>query len=396
MKKMSNIITSILFLGFIFTMGAYFLFASDKEISETENRSLAGKPELQVDAIVSGTFTEEYSAYITDQFPLRDTWIKGYLQWQLVTNQTFINDYYLDGDWVYPRPFTEVDDEAITYAVDQMTDLNEFAKEQALELYYFSLPDRRYMIDMQFPNRVENNVLQQDKERLLAEFPKDPMQIIDVGEKWQEKWNNTNYRDYYFRTDHHWNMDGALLAYEEIHQTLYETSDIFSSNAFDRNAYKEQCLPDKQFLGSYNRQLYGYVDAEGEELCYSFPSQNNVEDWSVYVHGLAEEDEVPFEHVYGLADNSESDVVTYSDLYAVDRDEIHFINPNKEGKVIVLKDSYANPLLPLIADNFYQTTFYDVRHNEGRDMYDYIKEHEFDTIIFLYSNGRTLDYLYDW
>ena len=43
-----------------------------------------------------------------------------------------------------------------------------------------------------------------------------------------KKYSQDDYRNFYFRTDHHWNMNGASAGYEVIHDTLYEKSGNFS------------------------------------------------------------------------------------------------------------------------------------------------------------------------
>ena len=43
--------------------------------SEHERRFLAQKPQWKISDILSGDFTGDYEAYLTDQFPFRDTWI---------------------------------------------------------------------------------------------------------------------------------------------------------------------------------------------------------------------------------------------------------------------------------------------------------------------------------
>lgn len=396
MKKISQLILVSLFLIFICSISLFLLFSDSKDMSETEYRSLAQAPEWSFEAIKSGTYTDDVDAYVTDQFPVRDLWIKSYLNWQIFSQQTFIHDFYLADDWVYPRPFTEINYEAIDFATKQMEELARFTAEEDVELFFFSLPDRRYMIDMDFPRRVENNLHEKDKETLLSRLQEKNIPTIDIGQVWKEKYDTDNFRPYYFRTDHHWNIEGAFLAYEEIHESLRQVSNHFHSDAFDESAFEKHCVEGKEFRGSYNRQLFQYIDAKDEPLCYYLPKNEDIDDLKIYKHAKEDENIVHFSDVFATAKNSDSDLVTYGQLYADDYDELHIINEKKKGKVLILKDSYSSPLIPLLANNYEQTTIYDVRHNEGRDLQAFIKQHDFDTVLFLYSNGRTLEPLYNW
>lgn len=397
MKSFNNIILIVLFLGFITFFGLNIYVTPDKAKSEVEKRSLAQQPDVELESIIKGDYTKQYESYITDQFFLRDMWVKGYLNWQLLTNQTFIYDYYINNNWVYPKPFTKVNKEAVHFASENVSELNSFTKKNNIELYFFSLPDRRYMIDIDYPRSVEKSVGQSDKKLFLSLLPREHINVVDVGEKWEEKLNQEDYRSFYYRTDHHWNMFGAFSAYGVIHHTLDEKSSYFNDPSFDKESYRKNCLTNKKFLGVYNTQLYGMIDSSKEKMCYFNSTDANKDNWITYVNGMGEENRKPFSSVYGRAKKMEETSVTYADVYSKDYSEIHVINPKEsssKSKILILKDSYANPMLPLIAENFYQTTFYDVRYNQDENLYDYIKQHDYDVVAFLYSNGRTLEKLY--
>lgn len=47
-----------------------------KTFSETENRFLEEKPEFTIESLLNGQYTKDYEAFVTDQFVLRDQWIR--------------------------------------------------------------------------------------------------------------------------------------------------------------------------------------------------------------------------------------------------------------------------------------------------------------------------------
>lgn len=53
-------------------IGLFSLFDADKDISVTENRGLAQKPEITLSAFLNGSLMEKLDTYYTDQFPLRE------------------------------------------------------------------------------------------------------------------------------------------------------------------------------------------------------------------------------------------------------------------------------------------------------------------------------------
>ncbi|WP_067730229.1 DHHW family protein [Oceanobacillus damuensis] len=400
MKLFSNLILIILFAAFLLFFGSMVFLTNDHDISESENRSLAQKPEIDKESIIDGTYMQKFESYITDQFYYRDDWIKSHLLWQKVTNQTFLNDnYYIDGEWVYPKPFTEVNKDAIQMATTNIEQLKDYTNKREISLYFFSLPDRRNMLDINYPGWVEPSIGDLDKETLLSKFPEEHIQVIDVADEWQKKFGLKDYKDFYYKTDHHWNMTGALAAYEVIRNTFDASMPIYEDGPFNPEEFTKKCIKDKTFMGIYNQQLYETLEPSGEEICYAVSNQIQTGKWQTFIRGLEPENEVSFQDIFGKANQLNQEQVTYAEVFTTDYSELHIINPykkEKNSKVLFLKDSYANPLVPLLANHFQHTTFYDLRHNKGESLYDYLEKGDYDAVVFLYSNGRTLDHLFDF
>lgn len=62
----------LLFIGIILALN---LAAPDRTFSETENRMLKQMPHFTFASLLSGDFTSDFEAYVSDQFALRDLWI---------------------------------------------------------------------------------------------------------------------------------------------------------------------------------------------------------------------------------------------------------------------------------------------------------------------------------
>ena len=52
------------------------IIVPNKEMSEEENRMLAGRPKLTIESLVSGDFMDKFETYQADQFVGRNTWRK--------------------------------------------------------------------------------------------------------------------------------------------------------------------------------------------------------------------------------------------------------------------------------------------------------------------------------
>ena len=84
-----------LFLGGLL---AWHLLLPDRERSETENRTLAQRPELTWSALADGSYTKAVEGYFADPFPLRDGWTGLKARAEQVLGKREFNNVYLCGD----------------------------------------------------------------------------------------------------------------------------------------------------------------------------------------------------------------------------------------------------------------------------------------------------------
>ena len=75
--KVLYVISIVLVAVSVLSFGIYSFCDKDIKKSESENRNLATLPEFTVEALLSGKFTAELEEYYSDQFPLRDFFIRA-------------------------------------------------------------------------------------------------------------------------------------------------------------------------------------------------------------------------------------------------------------------------------------------------------------------------------
>ena len=75
MNYRQSVNIAAVFLLLIFGFAIATVLKPSNERSETENRLLEQKPDLTWNALISGEFSEDYEAYLSDQFVGRDGWI---------------------------------------------------------------------------------------------------------------------------------------------------------------------------------------------------------------------------------------------------------------------------------------------------------------------------------
>ncbi|MCV5359863.1 hypothetical protein OFM87_29330, partial [Escherichia coli] len=76
--------------------------------------------------------------------------------------------------------------------------------------------------------------------------------------------------------------------------------------------------------------------------------------------------------------------------YTDDYPEIVIENNNAQNEVraLVLKDSFANAIVPHLAQSFKHTSILDLRHYHEKDVYQYMKDNNINMVLFVYSDSN--------
>jgi hypothetical protein len=377
-----------LFLLFIFSFGVYFILSPDLKISHVEYRMLEQQPDLTFDNLLSGEYAKKYEAYFTDQFPGRNLWLRLYLYIQKFTGKTFLNDnYYISKDnWILKKPIEKLPKKELDIAAQNLNEFAKFVSVHGADLFYFSLPHRDNTINVKFPPYVKKGMGLVNKEYFLSQLSKENMKVVDIRKSFIHQFSKSELNDMYFKSDHHWNMLGAFAAYEKINKVLSREPYYVANEP----AYKMTCIQNKKFEGSYNRQIYMMVDPSDEKLCLSMPKDSRFSKFDFYL----QDKKVQMQTFYGSGLKSDNKTITYHGLYTLDLPEINIINHNvKNSNVLIIKDSYANPIILHIAQHFHKTTVFDIRHNE-RTVEQYMKEKDLDAVIIMYNDQNITGNMY--
>lgn len=376
------------FIVFIFAIFGIGTVMADREISEIENRKLTQLPEVTLEAIKTGSYTEDFTNYIKDQFPARENWIKTYFNYQMAVGRTFIYNYYINEDHVIvPKPSRASFDKENEKAIANLVKFAEVANEKS-DVYFFSLPHKVHMIDIDIPGDNERYNSNNTREEFLKKVDTAHVKVVNVGKKVKQKYSQQEIEDMYFKTDHHWNLDGALAGYDVIVEEL----ELVEPATVQKNTFEEVCY-DKPFRGSYNVQLYNLVDASGEKVCHINPNNEVYKGYQIFIDGQNAE----LTSIYGR--DLTGDYLSYNRLFTMDYRELRIINPlmlEQNEKVLVLKDSYTNAIAFHLAQHFYETTIIDLRHQKDRTTTDLIKENHYDKILIMYNDTNLKGELYNF
>ena len=183
----------------------------------------------------------------------------------------------------------------------------------------------------------------------------------------------------YYRTDHHWTTLGAYYAYQQFCETLGLTP-------FDRNAHTAETCED--FYGTHYSKTRTW-NAEPDTITW-YDLQNSLTVWNVTGPGQPTEGTTT-----GLYDLDKLKVYDKYAMFLHGNNGLSRVEGDGEGKILVIKDSYANSFVPYLTANYAAIDVVDFRnYNYGLDQL--IAANDYDQILVLYSYASftTDPYLY--
>jgi hypothetical protein len=367
------------FVIFIFLMAPYIMIFGSNKKSTFENRTLQQSPILSIKNIISAKYMSEFENYFTDQFPGRDVWVKMYLKYQKAVNKTFIFNYYVTKDnWIMPKPITRFPKRSIDKAFNNLEKINQIAKKQGTRLIFISLPHKVNSVKVNTPSYIQKDRGLEDKAYMLNKIKNSSVELLDVGSEIKKRYSQEQINQMYFKTDHHWNISGAFAGLKII-------SNYLNLNFNDKN-YIEKCYRDKVFQGSYNLQLYMMVSAKNEVICTKVPKDNSFKALKITIN----KKNVPIERVYARVDFLKKKNIQYKELFTNDYSEIKIKNPlaKNNKKIIISKDSYTNPIVFHIAQQYKEADVVDLRHYKYKSFERLLKDNKFDYALIMYDDDK--------
>lgn len=342
---------------FAFTIADF--LGEDRFFSETENRVLASKPELTMEAVLTGNYMEDYDTYVTDQFVGRDKWISVKTRTDILLQRQEINGVYLGRDGYLIEKHGESD-----YPEEQL--------EKKLDLLK-QLVDRWDAKVMLVP--TADNVLTEklpayadvfDQKNFLALVPDRIGQehMVPVYDTLTEHRGE----EIYYRTDHHWTSLGAYYGYLAWASAAGELPASYNPDTMK--------VVSDDFLGTLHSKIN--LSMPADEILI-FPETDR-----------------PVQIVYDLQKKTDS---FYEESYLHGKNQYgYFLDDNhafleidtgnENGRTLfVLKDSYANCMIPLLAAHYEKIYVTDLRYMNGK-LFPFMESYEPETgmdVLVLYN-----------
>jgi len=349
-NRKSDLITVFLFCGFVGAMLLGYLLLPKQEYSEKEKRFLTEAPAFVWEDIASGQWGEDAESYMADHIPGREFFVGLNAYFDLYTGRQVSKDIWvLDGKLVEaPYAYAEAQ---VSMNMDA---INRFGETVGQDVHLMIVPSAGW---------ATGNEYYRDEEIIDAIYAK-AENVIPVDMRPTFAGNP----DYYYDTDHHWNPAGAHAGY----QTLME---VFGR---DTEEFYARHIDDLFYGSNYSRS--GLWLTPGERFYYFFTNNDNI----TVTNG---ESEVVHQGVIY------EDRLTEGDKYTAFLDGNHSIvritNPEKDGKILVIRDSYSNSLGCFLAESYGEVVLVDLRYYK-HPISQLCAEENFDDIVVGYCIGNFL------
>lgn len=350
-----------------------------QELSVYENRRLAAHPSFSLRGVWDGSYFRGWDDYFSDHVWHRDDRIREYEWVQLKLKRAVaINNVVIAEDCLLPlqkyMDYSRFDYQAqADPAVARLLALQNRVEGQKAQFLYLGVDEQRTALADRYPawlysksDYYEGNV------RSFRETCK-RMGVHTVFMR--------DYTDpeadplrYYSAVDHHFNLHGAYLCYRIICDALWAQNGPFP--VAEEAALGEYELPG-EFYGSYSRKLYDLSPIR-EQLTVFDPSiLPPYERWDNGARTDAPLLDLP----------APGEKVQYTVFMGGDKGEtVVKTNRPELPSVLIVGDSFTNPIEALCVYSFNEVRSLDYRYYEEMSVTEYLRLHPVDAVIVVRDN----------
>lgn len=353
MYKYLTSIATIIIILFVCIMS---IITPDKDVSDLEGRKLQELPlpniiinddfnrNAYIYELLNGDMFKKWDSYFSDNFFKREYLVNSFTNIQNFLNKKYINDVYLGKD-DYIFSLGSLQNNSINNCTDYFeTFADRFINSQ---VYIVNLPQKNMVYENNLPIDNYKSGLNIYMDNFLCNISSDKLNLLDCRSVIDDK------KNYFYKTDHHWNMNGTYEAYKYIINNIFINYNEIG-NAKDKDEFKIKSYKN-YFVGTDGRKVGQLVKgAEDLDIYYS----NDFDNYKVY------NQDGKFQLLHEEYLNKEKFNNDYMVYLGGDNPIVKIENTNSSNdlKIAMIGDSMDNSLVPLMASHFKELYSYDLRH----------------------------------
>lgn len=364
--KMAALTAALLTAG-VLALSMGFVFLDKQEFSENENRYLEKLPKLSWEKIESGEYMEDMNAYLCDHFPLRDFFIGMKSKTEIALGKREINQVYIAGDGFLIEEYKKPENTEQIAGI-----LKAFGEKEAVaqaQVKLMLVPTASSIYQDKLPAFAPVKFRQMETAQEIYQIS--GLSPIDCS---QDLLAHKEEGQLYYRTDHHWTTYGAYIGY----LTYCREAGLEPVRLEDLEAKTVT----EDFKGTIYSKVNDY-SRPGEPITVY---ENPADRLTVYYEDTKE----TTDSLYNL------DYVEQKDKYSLFLNNLHPLveitneTADTERELVVIKDSYANSMVPFLVHHFKKLYVFDTRYYKWGPS-AFIGDHPGVTDVLILYNMNTLD-----
>ena len=356
MKKIQDIIISVIFLLVLIAGGLTLFLLPQSKYSDAERRPLAVSPSFSADSVLKGNFFTETDDWVTDHFIGRETFRHLKAVWQLYCLREKENNGLAVVDNSIIKLEKQVNEESLEYAKDRFESVyNDCLANSNCNIFCAVIPDKSYFLKGKgYP------VMDFDKMERMFGDSVPASTSISLKE-------SLSLSDYYL-TDSHWRQECIIPAAKKLLESMGRDGSALNIDDFDVNTYEN-------FYGVYAGQ--SALDPAPDTITYLSGgpiSETKVLDYStMQVIQMYDPDGCDKRDPYTLFLGGSKGLLRIENPATCD-----------ERELIIFRDSFGSSISPLLAAGYRAVTLIDLRYVQPIYFKRYVRFNNND-VLFLFS-----------
>ena len=317
----------------------------------------------------SGSAASDLEDCLRDHFVGRDRLLMLSTRLSLLRKQPVVNGVVSADTALLPEPLGKTIDKAQLKADAQTIAARLSAVQNAVESYggtflYIHVPEQRSVLRDRYPDWMTDDgaYLDAASAALLAALQDADVPALDLTSELTARAD-----ELYFSTDHHFDLNGANFVYESV---CVQPSVQKWGVLHMKNTISDAKNP---FLGTYGRELFGQSRLH-ESLAFYTPSIP----YTRFDNGTPSD--VPLIDV----DENSQKTVFYAAYMGGDIGETILKTDRPElPSLLIVGDSFTNPVEALIYQSFDETRSLDFRHYSEKTLTEYLQDYQPEVVLVL-------------
>lgn len=356
---------ALLFFALLLLISLLELIPVERDFSEKEARQLQTRPKLTLEAAADGTYREQYEAFRSDQFFGRNLWAALKNRMDLLIGKRESNGVYKGKDQYLLEAIAAADQEKIGADLEAMKGFkNRYEK---IPVYLALAPNAANVLADKLP-RFAVTEDQAETFRFVSQEIGEGITWVDLSKALGAHSNE----EIYYRTDSHWTTLGAYYASRQLVESMgldaqktpkwekYAVTNIFTGDLSLKSGYQT----------GYQESIYIYTPEKENEV-----PKIVVDYGEGKISTLYDRTKLKERDAYGLfmgGSHGMADIRTTADT---------------TDRLLLVKDSYANCLIPFLVPYYREIIAVDPEYYEG-SLDEIMEEKKISSVLFLY-NGNT-------